>query len=55
VGERRADRRAVMLENIVSAMDDFEVTNREDIMAKMEYIEAQANMIDQGAMDLEDL
>jgi hypothetical protein len=55
VGERAADDHAVRLENIITAMDDFEVTSREDIVAKMSYIEAQADSIDEGAQDLEDL
>jgi len=55
VGERKADARASILENVVAAMDEFEVTSREDIIAKMTYIEAQANLIDAGEQDLEDL
>lgn len=55
VGERVADSHASRLENIITAMDDFEVTSREDIIAKMSYIEAQADSIDEGAQDLEDL
>ena len=55
VGERKADARASVLESIISAMNDFEVTSREDIVAKMSYIEAQANSIDDAEQDLEDL
>ena len=55
VGERTADARASVLEEIIAAMDDFEVTSREDIVAKMTFIEAQANSIDSGEQDLEDL
>ncbi len=55
IGERVADARASLLESIISAMDDFEVTSREDVEAKMSYIEEQANLIDEGERDLEDL
>jgi hypothetical protein len=55
IGERTADAKASLLESIIAAMNDFEVTSREDIVAKMAYIEAQANAIDDGDQDLEDL
>ncbi len=55
VGERKADARSAMLDSIIAAMDDFEVTSREDVIAKMSSIEEQANAIDAGERDLEDL
>ena len=48
VGDREADAMASRLEEMLNAMDEFEVASRDDIVSKMAYMEEQAEMIDTG-------
>lgn len=48
VGDRNADALASRLGDILKAMNDFRVTSREDILAKLSAIEEQAEEIELG-------
>lgn len=48
VGDREADARASRLEEMLEAMDEFEVASRDDIVSKMAQMEVEANMLEDG-------
>lgn len=48
VGDREADALASRLEDLLRAMEEFRVTSREDILAKLSEFEEQAESIELG-------
>lgn len=48
IGDREADALASRLEEILTAMEEFRVTSREDILAKLSEFEEQAEAIELG-------
>lgn len=52
-GDREADDLAVRLENVLSAMNDYDLTSREDVEARMSALDAEAEAIDAGETTLE--
>ena len=53
IGNRVADDRASRLEDLLAAMRDFGVMSREDIVAKMADMDAEAEAIESGEDPLE--